>query len=142
LKSNGWLLLIGVVLLVMACEIIFHWLLGQGTFPTVLGLYLWVDPVTKKGTFPREVINAAPAVILGCANGWIGYSRWSVRTLFANAVILALFMNTLTHLLMRNPQFAFVGRPWIFDAFTTVVHTSFFTLGVFVFFRDWKRRRS
>jgi hypothetical protein len=141
LKGNGWPLLIGVVLLVVACEIIFHWLLGRGAFPTLLALYLWVDPVTRKGTFAREVINAAPAVLLGCANGWIGYSRWSVRTLCATTVILALFMDMFTHLLMRNPQFAIVGRPWIFSAFTALANIGFFTLGTYVLRRDWKRGR-
>jgi len=141
LKRNGWLLLIGVVLFVSAFQAVFHWLLGQGAFPTLLALYLWVDPLTRKGTFVRDLINSAPAVVLGCANGWIGYRRWSARTLGVSALTLALFVDMLRHLLMGHRQFAIVGRSWIFSVFTALVDTGFFTLGAYVLRRDWKRRR-
>jgi len=136
-KRNGWLLLIGAVLFVAACEIVFHWLLGRGVFPTVLALYLWVDPLTRKGTLVQSVINSAPAAVLGFANGWIGYPRWSARTVGVTALIIALFVDTLTHLLIGHRQFAIVGRSWIF----ALVDTGFWTLGAYVFRRDWKRRR-
>lgn len=34
-RRNGWVLLISAVLFVSACEVVFHWLLGRGVFPSL-----------------------------------------------------------------------------------------------------------
>lgn len=144
MKRNGWLLLISAVLFVAACEIVFHWLLGRGVFPSLLALYLYVDPQSRKASFAWDVINTAPAAALGCANGWIGYPRWSASTLCVTTVTLALFVAALTRtygLLIGRRQFATVGGSWAYNVFTALAVTGFFTLGAYIFRRDWKRRR-
>lgn len=144
MKLNGWLLLISAVLFVAACEIVFHWLLGRGVFPSLLALYLYVDPQSRKASFAWDLINTAPAAALGCANGWIGYPRWSASTLCLTTVALALFVAALTRtygLLIGRRQFATVGGSWVYNVFTALAVTGFFTLGAYIFRRDWKRRR-
>ena len=145
MKRNGWLLLIAVVFLVGASEIFSHWLLGRGVFPLLLAIYLYVDPQSGKDAFAWDVMNTAPAAVLGCANGWIGYPRWSAPTLCLNTLILALFVAGLMRiygLLVGQRQFATVGRTsWIYNVFTAFAVAGFFTLGAYVFRHQWKRRR-
>jgi len=142
-RRNGWLLLISAVLFVAACEIIFHWLLSRGVFPSLLAFYLYVDPQSKKASFAWDVINTAPAAVLGCANGWIGHPRWSVSTLCVTTVTIALFVASLTRaygLLIGQRQFATVGGSWIYNAFTALGVAGFFGIGAYVFREESKRR--
>lgn len=145
LKRNGWVLLISAVLFVSACEVVFHWLLGRGVFPSLLAFYLYVDPQSRKASFAWDVINTAPAAVVGCANGWIGYPRWSARILCVTTLTLALFIASLTRAygpLIGPRQFATVGGSWTYNFFTALAVTGFFTLGAYVFRRDWKRPKS
>lgn len=144
MKHNGWLLLITATLLVAACEIVFHWLLGRGVFPSLLAFYLYVDPQSGKASFAWDVINTAPAAVLGFTNGWVGYRRWSARTLCLTTLILAVFVATLTRvygLLIGHRRFATVGGSWTYNLFTSLAVAGFFTLGAYVFRRDWKRSK-
>jgi len=144
-KLNGWLLLISAMFLVAACEIVFHWLLGRGVFPSLLAFYLFIDPQSRKASFAWDVINTAPAAVLGCVNGWIGYRRWSVRTLCGSTFGLALFVASLTPIygvLIGQRQFATVRGSVTFNVFTALLVTSFFTLGAYVFRSEWKHRKA
>src|SRR5215467_9359419 len=97
MKLGGGLLLAGAMLAVAGGAILFHWLLGQGMFPSLLAVYLAADR-SGKHFFGGVVDNVAPAVVLGWVNGWVGYPRWSVRTLCATTFAIAVFVVALMQL--------------------------------------------
>ena len=80
MKRTGWLLILGVLLIVAGLEIAFHWPLGRGEFPALLAIYL--DRGNSGKAFNAGIVdNLAPAAFVGWISGWAGYPRWSRRTL-------------------------------------------------------------
>ena len=150
MKRTGWLLIIGLMLTVAGIEIAFHWLLGRGEFPRLLGIYLSRGSGGK--AFNAGVVdNQAPAALLGWVSGWIGYSRWSCHTLIGIAIGIAVFVAALVPaygILIGPEHFSYVwGAPknfgeriffHIYDVFTALVAGGAFTYGGYVFRRDWK----
>jgi hypothetical protein len=141
------------MLAVGGCEILFHWLLGRGVFPSLLAVYLSADAGGKY--FLGGIIdNVAPAMVLGCVNGWVGYPRWSVGKLSATALALAVFVVALMPLyrsLIGPERFAMIwdssqGGPAVsfsdvFRLVSAFLAAGASTHGAYVFRRDWKLRR-
>jgi len=154
MKRTGWLLILGVLLMVAGLEIAFHWLLGRGEFPALLAIYL--DRGNSGKAFNAGIVdNLAPAAFVGWISGWVGYPRWSPRTLAGGAVGLALFVAALVpvyRILIGPEHFAIVwGAPksfgqevsfHVYDVFTALLAGGAFTHGGYVFRRDWKRPKS
>jgi hypothetical protein len=135
------------------CEITLHWLLGRGTFPRLLAIYLMADSPSGKHTVAGIVDNAAPAVALGWVNGWVGFPQWSVRKLVATAFAVAVFVVALLPVygaFIGPRRFAIVsGIPqtalgsavfYLFNISWTFLLAGVLTYGSYVFRRDWKRR--
>lgn len=152
MKFNGGRLLAGAMLAVGAFEILFHWLLGRGLFPSLLALYLAAD-AGRKYFLGGAIDNVAPAVVLGWVNGWVGYPRWSIRTLCATTFSLALFVVALMPIyrpMIGEDNFTTVwgspsspreaGFSYIFQVASAFLVAGFFTRAAYVFRRDWKRR--
>lgn len=150
MKSSGWPLILGAWLGVAGLEIAFHWLLGTGRSPTLLAIYL--DRGNSGKAFNAGIVdNQVPAVILGWISGWVGYSRWSLRTLGFVAIGTAISVAALVplyRLLVGPGYFAIVwGAPrslgeqlssHAYDVFTAFLAGGAFTYGGYVFRRDWK----
>jgi hypothetical protein len=73
---------------VVALQVTIHWLLGQGTFPTFLAVYL-SGGSSGKHFVAGVVDNSFPAAVLGFVAGWAGYPRWSPRRVFLVVVLLS-----------------------------------------------------
>ena len=147
-------MLVSAAVIVAAIEFGFHWLLGQGDTPGLLSVYLNRGS-SGKAFFAGSVDNTIPAILLGCVNGWVGFSRWSVRKLIVTTAAIALFVAALVPLyrvLVGPNNFALVwGLPdsavktvayHAYDVITAFLTAGPFTYGAYVFRRDWKRRRS
>jgi hypothetical protein len=154
MKRTGWVLVLGALVAVTSLEIVFHWLLGRGEFPALLAVYL--DRGRSGKAFNAGLLdNQVPAALIGWIAGWVGYSRWSPRTLAAVAVGLALFVAALVpvyRVLIGPEHFAIVwGAPkslgerlssHFYDVFTALLAGGAFLYGGYVFRRDLKRPKS
>lgn len=152
MKLDGGPLLTGAMLAVAGCEIIFHWLLGRGGFPSILAIYLAAD-AGGKHFFGGVVDNIAPAAILGWINGLSSYPRWSLRRGYPIAFALSVFVVALTPLyrsLIGPERFTIVwgspnntlevGFSYIFRVASAFLVAGFFTRAGYIFRRDWKPR--
>jgi hypothetical protein len=83
------LLVFMISVAVIAFEATAHWLLGRGSFPTLLAVYLAADNPSGKHFFAGVFDNALPAAVLGYVAGWTGYPRWSPRKVFVVVILLA-----------------------------------------------------
>lgn len=154
MTRNGGTLLIGAMVVVGACEVLLHGLLGKGVFPALLANYLFKDYPAGQAFFMGMVDNICPAAILGCVNGWVGFSGWSARKLVITTFVLAVFLASLEPvygLLIGREHFAIVWGSarisimraaffHLYDVFTAFVTAGSFTYGAYVFRRDWRKR--
>ena len=153
MKLNPGVRLAAAAVIVAAIEIGFHWLVGRGDNPGLLGVYLSRDS-GGKAFFAGTVDNTIPALVLGCVNGWVGFPRWSVRKLIVTTAAIALFVAALVpvYRMLIGPSFASVwGRPntaaknaayHLYDFMTAFLTAGPFTYGAYVFRRDWNKRGS
>lgn len=154
MKLGAGLLLALAMLGVGGCEIFFHWLLGRGVFPSLLAVYLSAD-AGGKYFYGGVVDNVAPAMVLGCVNGWVGYPRWSVVKLCAITFAVAVFVIALMPLyrsLIGPERFAIIwgsSQRGLAVSFSDVFRliSAFLVAGAsaraaYIFRREWKIRQS
>jgi hypothetical protein len=148
MKRRGELPLFGALLAVGTIEATFHWLLVREAFAPLLAVYLCPD-AGGKYFYAGIVDNIAPAIVLGCVNGWLGYPRWSVGRLVATAAAFAVFVAEMTRLYAAlmgpRPSAIVYGSPKgapenvLFRVLSAFLIAGVFTYGAYVFRRDWKR---
>jgi hypothetical protein len=151
MKRSGGLLLLAALVVVGAFETAFHWLLVRDSFAPLLGVYLSPD-AGGKYFYAGIVDSIAPAAILGCVNGWLGYPRWSIGRLCASAIAIAVFVAEMTRVyasIVGPTRSALVygspsGAPEnvLFRGLSAFFITGVFTYGAYGFRREWKPRRS
>src|SRR5947208_2703326 len=100
------------MVVVAAVEIGLHWLIGQGDNPRLRGIYLYTHDSGGKAFFAYTVDNIFPSFLLGCVNGWVGFSRWSVRKFIVTTAAIALLVDALVpvYKVLIGPEFALVWR--------------------------------
>ncbi len=76
---------VGSLVLIIAVELLVHWLLSSGLCPTARLFYLSDD---KRNSITMLIDIFIPSGILGFVSGYAGY-RWTTRKLNAAAIILA-----------------------------------------------------
>lgn len=154
MKRTGGLLILAAMVAVAGLGSAFHWLLSCGKFPVLLAIYL--DRGSSGKAFNAGVVdNQIPAAFLGWIGGWVGYSRWSPRTLATVVFGLAIFVAALVpvyRVLIGPEHFAIVwGSPksvaeevfsHTYDLFTALLTAGAFAYGGYIFRRDWKRAKS
>lgn len=142
MKKSPSLLVILTSVAVIAFEAAAHWLLGRGSSPTLLAVYLTADSPSGKHFFAGVFDNTLPAAILGYVAGWAGYPRWSPRKVFVVAILLSCLvagLEPLYRVLLGPHNHAIVwGSPkspvedalfHLYDVFTAFLMVGFFSYG-------------
>ena len=140
-KSPSVLVLVTLIA-VIAFEAVAHWLLGRGSVPTLLAIYLTTEIPSGKHFVAGTFDNQLPAAILGYVAGWVGYPRWSPRKVFVVVVLLSCLVAGLEPLyrVLLGPQNHAVvwGSPnslvesvlsHLYDVFTALVIGGVFSYG-------------
>ena len=149
MKRRPSLLIFATAAAVLAFEAAVHWLLGRGTFPTLLAVYL-TGGSSGKHFFAGVLDNLLPAAVLGFANGWAGYPHRSPRKVSLLMFGLAIFTASLEWVyraLVGAQNYAIVwGSPTsnvgaaLFHSYD--VFTAFLTGGFFSYVAYGGRRAS
>lgn len=148
MKRNGVLLLGGAMAAVAAGEVALHWLIGRGGFAGgALAIYVAADSGGKH--FCAGIVdNFLPSVALGCVNGWVGFFRWSSRTLWVTTAGVAALVVALLPVYSFfigsqrfTPVWGSLRSPsaYVIPSLSAFVITGFFTRMVYGGLRNTKR---
>ena len=137
---GGWLLLLTAMLLVAGGQIALHWGLSRGMFPNLIAAYLYRNPQTHKSSGAYLLMTIGPGVVLGALNGWLGYGRWTPRTLLVNAFGISLMVDALIPFYGRFIGEEFRGSPFAASVASFLI-TWFLTMFVYVQRLEWEKRR-